>query len=432
MRPLYRDADRAREYRTESKVSYRSPFRRDYARLLHCPAFRRLQGKTQLFPGAESDFFRNRLTHSLEVAQIAKSIALRINSRHAYFVDNPIDLDLIETAALAHDLGHPPFGHNGERALDECMRKKGGFEGNAQTLRILARLEKKELDLDEAEETPKSEDRRVGLNLTYRTLAAVLKYDKCIPRRRRRKAGLVKGYYRSERKLVDRVKEQVAGSGLGGFDGVFKTVECQIMDIADDIAYSTYDLEDALKTGFVSPMSMILALNSQVTVDAVKDKTKLSEDRIGQHVTKIWLRHLGEVAGLDEVVSNGKALDVAAYVHEVFESLAQDGAFRTALTSGLRAFPGVIPRDTYLDPKRDTYPPKREYLPFTLPKRQASRCLKWSTTCRRLAWFHSATGWEYSRCLRICRRTAGRSLICRPTGVIFPTRNPRAGCVHSG
>ena len=181
MRPLYRDADRAREYPTESKVSYRSPFRRDYARLLHCPAFRRLQGKTQLFPGAESDFFRNRLTHSLEVAQIAKSIALRINSRHAYFVDNPIDLDLIETAALAHDLGHPPFGHNGERALDECMRKKGGFEGNAQTLRILARLEKKELDLEEAEETPKSEDRRVGLNLTYRTLAAVLKYDKCIP-----------------------------------------------------------------------------------------------------------------------------------------------------------------------------------------------------------------------------------------------------------
>ena len=99
-----------------------------------------------MFPGSESDFFRNRLTHSLEVAQIAKSIALRINGEHEYFKKYSIDLDLVETAALAHDLGHPPFGHNGEKALDECMRDKGGFEGNAQTLRVLARLEKKELE----------------------------------------------------------------------------------------------------------------------------------------------------------------------------------------------------------------------------------------------------------------------------------------------
>lgn len=116
--------------------NYRSAFRRDYARLIHSAAFRRLQGKTQLYPGHESDFFRNRLTHSLEVAQIAKSIALKINEASDFFRANPINVDLVEFAGLAHDLGHPPFGHNGEHALDYCMRDHGGFEGNAQTLRL--------------------------------------------------------------------------------------------------------------------------------------------------------------------------------------------------------------------------------------------------------------------------------------------------------
>ena len=125
--PLYTEADRQREHVAPEKALYRNDFRRDYARLLHCPSFRRLQGKTQLFPGIESDFFRNRLTHSLEVAQVAKAIALRLNHEHDYFQQYPIDLDLIETAALAHDLGHPPFGHTGEKALDDCMKEKGGF-----------------------------------------------------------------------------------------------------------------------------------------------------------------------------------------------------------------------------------------------------------------------------------------------------------------
>ena len=113
MKHLYRKDDWNRECPIDDDAPYRSPSRRDYARLLHSPAFRRLQGKTQLFPSVESDFFRNRLTHSLEVAQIAKSIALRLNDSH--FKDDQIDTDLVETAALAHDLGHPPFGHNGER-----------------------------------------------------------------------------------------------------------------------------------------------------------------------------------------------------------------------------------------------------------------------------------------------------------------------------
>ncbi len=166
---------------------YRSDWRRDYARLIHCPAFRRLQGKTQLFPSNESDFYRNRLTHSLEVAQIAKSIAIRLNNTHDYFKENQIETDIVEFAALAHDIGHPPFGHNGEAALDELMADSGGFEGNAQTLRLLCRLEKKQteefpLKVDRPVPVLNGNDIRLGLNLTSRCLASVLKYDSCIPK----------------------------------------------------------------------------------------------------------------------------------------------------------------------------------------------------------------------------------------------------------
>ncbi len=238
----------------------RSGFRRDYGRLLHSPAFRRLQGKTQLFPGHESDFFRNRLTHSLEVAQVAKGIATQLNESAPAFQEHPIDTDLVEFAALAHDLGHPPFGHNGEAALDDCMKAFGGFEGNAQTLRLVASVEKKVLKDAKGQENgdycgvaPNGEDLRAGLNLTYRTLAAVLKYDKEIPGKRPEKAKLCKGYYGTEASLVQKLKQHV-GKPTRGYP--FKTVECQIMDLADDIAYSTYDLEDAMKAGFSHPLGI--------------------------------------------------------------------------------------------------------------------------------------------------------------------------------
>jgi dGTPase len=177
---LYRPEDRERVVQSTNKIDekekYRSCWRRDYARLIHSAAFRRLQGKTQLFPGGHSDFFRNRLTHSLEVAQIAKSIAIMINATYAEFKHNSIDTDLVETAALAHDLGHPPFGHNGEAALNDCMKNSGGFEGNAQTLRILAKLEKRETRSGAASGVQhpilSGKDNRAGLNLTFRTLAA--------------------------------------------------------------------------------------------------------------------------------------------------------------------------------------------------------------------------------------------------------------------
>jgi dGTPase len=128
--PLYTDRDFQRVAGVGQTLGlpveqYRSAFRRDYARLIHCPGFRRLQGKAQLFPCHENDFFRNRLTHSLEVAQIAKSIAIRLNDNNFYFKKNNIDTDLVEFAGLAHDIGHPPFGHNGESELDRAMLEFG-------------------------------------------------------------------------------------------------------------------------------------------------------------------------------------------------------------------------------------------------------------------------------------------------------------------
>lgn len=237
-----------------------SAFKKDYARLLHAPSFRRLQGKTQLFPGSESDFFRNRLTHSLEVAQIAAGIATTVNAKFTKELQGEeIDSDLVQFAAIAHDLGHPPFGHNGEKALDQLMKQHGGFEGNAQTLRILVAVERK---LVRNGAFPRSD---LGLNLTYRALASVLKYDTPIKVKRPSDDELKKGYYDCESELVAKIKSAVAPRYKGK---KFKTIECSIMDLADDIAYSTYDLEDSLHANFVSPYSLLYALRTNQTVSS--------------------------------------------------------------------------------------------------------------------------------------------------------------------
>jgi dGTPase len=220
-----------------------------------------LQGKTQLFPGTESDFFRNRLTHSLEVAQIAQGLAARLNRKGVpeVFPNGRIDEGLVEFAAIAHDLGHPPFGHNGEHALDDLMRDHGGFEGNAQTLRILSTVERKVVKPND-----RGGDVEYGLDLTFRSLASVLKYDNKIPMERPVGGHLQKGYYASESALVAQIKEAVAPGLPKGHK--FKTIECAIMDLADDIAYSTYDLEDSLHAGFVSPSMLAQSLINDIEV----------------------------------------------------------------------------------------------------------------------------------------------------------------------
>lgn len=358
--PVYTTADKERLASEISKgrksETYRSPWRVDYARLVHSPAFRRLQGKTQLFPG-ESDFFRNRLTHSLEVAQIAKSIAIKLNYEHfgdAAGDDYRISPDLVEFAALAHDLGHPPFGHNGEAALDECMKAHGGFEGNAQTLRIIARIEKKRTESWPPLEFEDGEDKRRGLNCTFRSLASVLKYDRMILPRGTSEQ-LAKGYYGEEAELVARIKSAVVNDPQ---HPDLKTVECQIMDIADDIAYSTYDLEDALKVGFTSPLDF-LRLSSQpkllrrVAVKVWKtinqrrdgfDETNIPAE-LGPAIEKLEEEVLfilfdlcrGMVPRLKSLPFQGRVaeLSLVAEAYNAGKEVQENGYLRTSLTSQL-------------------------------------------------------------------------------------------------
>lgn len=352
VKPLYIDSDYHRIFTpaTASKLSdenYRSGFRRDYARLIHSPAFRRLQGKTQLFPGIESDFFRNRLTHSLEVAQVAKSIAIKFNSEHEYFQKHPIDTDLVEFAGLSHDLGHPPFGHNGEKALDECMKGCGGFEGNAQTLRIVSKLEKKHKDEESKYGvSDEGEDKRYGLNLCYRSLAAILKYDKKIDKYRDKHSPLVKGYYASEDELVKSIRAAVTGKQDSSEK--VKTIECQIMDIADDIAYSTYDLEDALKAEFMNPLDMISA-GGELLENIAKNLTdndningKITEQEILEIIWNLFIKLKMfdfESLGIDKSeIDIDNPYSVANLVSSIYRSatnIGKIGYLRTYLTSHL-------------------------------------------------------------------------------------------------
>lgn len=340
--PLYSDRDWSRRVEVSSAAglspeSYRSEARRDSARLTHSPAYRRLQGKTQLFPGIESDYFRNRLTHSLEVAQIAKSIAIRLNAREHFLKKTPVDLDLVEFAGWCHDLGHPPFGHQGEHALDQLMKDSGGFEGNAQTLRIISRLEKRQRtcrDLSGIDDD--SSDCRLGLNLTARSMAAVLKYDRPIPRSSKARDNpkkLAKGYYAADAEVVSWIKNNVAPR----VSGPIKTVECQIMDVADDIAYSTYDLEDTFKAGFLTPLDLMSSTELyDVVAQKVTDSTGTSiNSRDVRDMFFDLFRDLATGAEGIDLTNRDAPLVVATVIYDAAAKLGKNAYLRSEFTSRL-------------------------------------------------------------------------------------------------
>lgn len=312
-----------------------------------------------MFPGHESDFFRNRLTHSLEVAQIAKSIAIRLNATHPLFraKNQKIEPDIVEFAGLAHDLGHPPFGHNGEEALDECMREHGGFEGNAQTLHILSRLEKKNTRSNPEDFKPftdEGEDNRLGLNLTYRSLAAILKYDEVIPKKSDDRAAgkknkVVKGYYQSEAELVERIKASVLGNKS---EKIFKSIECSIMDIADDIAYSTYDIEDVFKSGFLKPLDLF-NLDFSIYESVVNTINDRIEKQYRGETRRVLIEDIYDVLYFvfqnvfsvsDNDIKTARKRDIPAeekkmlfsvQAHNYSQLMAENGYHRTDFTSGL-------------------------------------------------------------------------------------------------
>jgi dGTPase len=254
--PGYNQFDEERFVTELPKRHGRRAFARDKARVLHSAGLRRLSAKTQVMSAGADDFPRTRLTHTLEVAQIGRELGDALGC----------DPDLVETACLVHDLGHPPFGHNGEEALHKASLDIGGFEGNAQTFRLLTRLESKTI----------RDGRSLGLNLTRATLDAATKYPWAFDGKNPKF-----GFYEEDKEIFDWVRLNAKSQT--------KVFEAQVMDIADDIAYSVHDIEDAIYGQHFSP----LALDSEpefkevVKLAATEYATEIDEDNLNNALNSL-------------------------------------------------------------------------------------------------------------------------------------------------
>jgi dGTPase len=258
------DPDRSRgRLFAEPPSRTRSPFRRDCDRVIHSTAFRRLKYKTQVFVFHEGDHYRTRLTHSLEVAQIARALARQLG----------LDEDLTETLALAHDLGHPPFGHAGERALDSCLQAHGGFDHNAQSLRVVTSLEHRYPGFD-------------GLNLTWESLEGIVKHNGPLTER----SGTAVGRYRGHG----------IPSGISEYTGTydlelwsFASLEAQVAAIADDIAYDAHDIDDGLRAGLFGIDDLkVMPLTAEMIADIVRHYPGLDDIRRGAELVRELISYL--------------------------------------------------------------------------------------------------------------------------------------------
>ncbi|HBB54738.1 MAG TPA: deoxyguanosinetriphosphate triphosphohydrolase [Hyphomonadaceae bacterium] len=265
----------------------RSPFQRDRDRIVHSSAFRRLKQKTQVFVAHEGDHYRTRLTHSLEVAQIARAIARTLG----------LDDDLAEAVALSHDLGHPPFGHAGEKALDACMAPFGGFDHNAQALRLVTKLEARYPQFD-------------GLNLSWETLEGMVKHNG---------PALAKGQTLADAPAALRDYAAAHDLDLHSYSGP----EAQIAALADDIAYNNHDIDDGLRAGLFSLDEIMEApLAGAVFREVLADFPVLDRDRLAFEAVRrligVWIddvtaetqRRIAVIAprSVEDVRAAGRAL----------------------------------------------------------------------------------------------------------------------------
>jgi len=279
----------------EPESRSRGPFERDRDRIVHASAFRRLKGKTQVFVAHEGDHYRTRLSHSLEVAQIARAVARRLG----------LDDDLAEALGLAHDLGHPPFGHTGEDVLDACMERYQGFDHNAQTLRVLTKLEQRYPAFD-------------GLNLTWETLEGVVKHN-----------GPLIRYGATLQDLPIAIQEYNASHDLA-LD-TWPGLEAQVAAHADDIAYNNHDIDDGLRASLFSLEELCegAPMVGRVVEAVKRDYPGLSQDRV---VAEAVRRLIGD--WVDDLVSETErrlALAKPRSVEEVRNAGAPLVAFSDAL-----------------------------------------------------------------------------------------------------
>ncbi len=285
------------EDRAQQRVD-RADFARDRARVLHSAGLRRLALTTQVVQPGSDDFVRNRLTHSLEVAQIGREFGAALGC----------DADVVDTACLAHDLGHPPFGHHGESVLDGLADDIGGFEGNAQTLRVLTRLEAKRLHPD---------GRSAGLNLTRASLDAVVKYPWS---RAEAPAGSRKyGYYEDDAEVFAWLRADAPQD-----QPPRRCLEAQVMDWSDDVAYCVHDVEDAVTSGRIDLRALRDPAQQQAVVAVARDwyAADLSEDALSAQLQRLlasgWIpeSHDGSRASLAALKDMTSRL-VGHFVHTV-------------------------------------------------------------------------------------------------------------------
>tara|TARA_Y100000588_G_scaffold353067_1_gene406201 strand:+ start:1149 stop:2411 length:1263 start_codon:yes stop_codon:yes gene_type:complete len=294
MNQFYNDFDITpiKEEENDRPDDYRSPFQIDRDRIIYTPSFRRLQSKTQVFLSGEYDFYRTRLTHSLEVAQIGRSICNRLKKRsdilsEEYFIDP----DLVEAACLSHDLGHPPFGHAGERVLHSIMQNQGGFEGNAQTLRQLT-------------ETIYGQR---GMNPTRAFLDSTLKYKTLLSEIPEAPNHFIYDYQIKHLVFAFEDKDQILQFQAGDTRNAFKSVECQIMDWADDTAYSLNDIVDGANAGFINLQNLEnWAETNNLKGDDAKNLEQLCKSIRRKRLEPLMGRKVGDFIAAANIVDTEK------------------------------------------------------------------------------------------------------------------------------